>query len=64
MRIKILIVFLFLTLQVSAQNEKQKWTAGISLASAHYMTEFQGGSAWRQICLPDTKVYYFEIYVF
>jgi hypothetical protein len=41
MRIKILIIFLFLTLQVSAQNENQKWTAGVSLALAKYMTDFQ-----------------------
>jgi len=46
MKIKFLIIFLLVsfTFQVRAQNEKQKWTVGISLASAHYMTEFQGNT--------------------
>jgi len=44
MKTKILIISLLFAfiVQLKAQNEKQKWTAGISLASAHYMTEFQG----------------------
>ena len=33
-----LIIFSF---QLKAQSEKQKWTAGISLASAHYLIDFQ-----------------------
>lgn len=41
MRIKILIIFLFLIFQVSAQNEKQKWTAGVSLALVKYVKAFQ-----------------------
>jgi len=44
MKTKILFISLLFafTIQVKAQSEKQKWSAGISLASAHYMTEFQG----------------------
>jgi hypothetical protein len=43
MKFKILTtVFLFIfSFQVKAQSEEQKWTAGISLASAHYLTDSQ-----------------------
>ena len=42
--IKINFIFILLvcfTLQVKSQNEKQKWVAGISLASAQYLTALQ-----------------------
>ena len=41
MKINFILVVCF-TLQVKSQNEKQKWVAGISLASAQYLTAFQG----------------------
>jgi hypothetical protein len=43
MKFKILIiVFLFIfSFHINGQSEKQKWSAGISLASAHYLTDFQ-----------------------
>jgi uncharacterized protein YaiE (UPF0345 family) len=46
MKIKFLIIFLLFsfTFQVKAQNEKQKWTAGVSLAAAKYMTDFQASA--------------------
>ena len=37
----IFILLVCFTLQVKSQNEKQKWVAGISLASAHYLIDFQ-----------------------
>jgi hypothetical protein len=44
MKIKFFIIFILVcfTFQVKSQNKDQKWTAGISLASVQYQSEFQG----------------------
>lgn len=45
MKINLIVILLVcFTLQVKSQNEKQKWAAGISLASAQYLTAFQGNA--------------------
>ena len=37
----LIIIFSFLTLSISSQNSENKWTFGVSLASAQYSTDFQ-----------------------